>query len=291
MTRKPRDSRATSYVVPRLGRSGLGNELFAISRALEIAAGTTRRFVPPHWFIPRIGPYVRRDYDKRNYWTIFKFPRLVDIPILFRVLLGQGTDFQVPGAANAPIITTKGVGDHFSDLPLNGRDVRVQLQALVRANALSAPRPKPYVAIHVRLGDFSLPTTVDGATTRNNQRTSMGWFVERVSEVRRKIGLIDIVVASDGTDDELSALLSLENTSRSLGKNAMDDIYMLSRSAGIVGSRSTFTAWGSYLGMVPTVVGPFANAYKPHVKVWEVGGTDASEWINEVIRRMARPTQ
>jgi hypothetical protein len=80
-----------------------------------------------------------------------------------------------------------------------------------------------------------------------------------------------VVVCSDGTDDELQPLLALPGVVRSRSANALDDLRVLSRASLIVGSRSTFSAWGAFLGDVPLYVARGANHYlQGNPRVFEI---------------------
>src|SRR5215213_2469134 len=62
----------------KLGRAGLGNELFPYLRSLDTAEIEGARLVPPRWFKLRIGPLLRQERDRRHYWLLFRQPGLAD---------------------------------------------------------------------------------------------------------------------------------------------------------------------------------------------------------------------
>src|SRR5215218_4409965 len=62
----------------KLGRAGLGNELFPYLRSLDAAEIEGARLVPPRWFKLRIGPWLRQEHDRRRYWLLFRRPALAD---------------------------------------------------------------------------------------------------------------------------------------------------------------------------------------------------------------------
>jgi hypothetical protein len=63
-------------------------------------------------------------------------------------------------------------------------------------------------------------------------------------------------VFSDGTDEELAALLALPAVQRRDYGSGLGDMLGLSRSKLLIASGSTFSMWGSYLGQVPTIWHP-----------------------------------
>ena len=58
---------------------------------------------------------------------------------------------------------------------------------------------------------------------------------------------------SDGSDEELEELLQLPKVSRLFTGSALGDILALSKCNAIIGSDSTFSGWGAFLGQVPVV--------------------------------------
>jgi hypothetical protein len=62
----------------KLGRAGLGNELFPYLRSLDFAEIDGARLVPPRWFKLRIGPWLRQERDRRRYWLFFRRPSVTD---------------------------------------------------------------------------------------------------------------------------------------------------------------------------------------------------------------------
>ena len=95
----------------------------------------------------------------------------------------------------------------------------------------------------------------------------MEWFATTLEAVRRRFSDIDVYIASDGSDEELSPILSQPGVARTSATNALDEMLWLAGSKGIIGSRSTFTAWDS--SAAPLLLAPGGNAYHPHASVWE----------------------
>ena len=57
-----------NYVTVDLPRSGLAHSFESYSRAFLYHARKEALFIHPNWFKIRIGPYIRGEKDKRNYW-------------------------------------------------------------------------------------------------------------------------------------------------------------------------------------------------------------------------------
>ena len=61
-----------TYVYPDVGRAGLGNMLFPWARAVLWSKSYNVSVINPTWYKFRIGPYLRRENDKRRYHLLFK---------------------------------------------------------------------------------------------------------------------------------------------------------------------------------------------------------------------------
>lgn len=264
-----------TYVLARVGRAGLGNELFPFLRAHEYAQRNGAVLLPSTWWKLRIGPYVRREADKREYWRLFHSPSFRDrAHLLFVRLLRRRR-----------LVTMEGMADKFSDLGCPGPWYRGVLEQAARTGVISPPESRPgrYIAFHVRLGDFAPPSADHTVHDRNNVSTPMGWYESVLLEIRKRDAEIPVLVSSDGGDHELNSLLAVAGVRRSQGANALDDMMVLADAAGIVGSRSTFSAWGAFLGATPLLVALGGNAYTPHNDVFE-GEDRLSEWWDTVSR-------
>jgi hypothetical protein len=100
------------------------------------------------------------------------------------------------------------------------------------------------IGIHVRLGDFD-----------ENRRTDLEWYIFRINEINNLFNNnVNLFLFSDGSNAELTPLLSIKNVSRVYNVNPLIDILSLSECYFIIGSDSTFSGWGSFLGQVPMVV-------------------------------------
>ena len=272
----------TTLVLPRLGRAGLGNELFPALRAAELAADMSATLLSPRWFQLRVGPTLRGERDKRQYWRLFRPPTL-EQRLLRRAAERAVRPPHDPDGSE--VVVVAGMQDYYEPLTRPGEWHRATLLGWARDGVVGPPRREAYVSVHVRLGDFRRPEEGAPSVDANNTSTPVRWYVDAVRALRA--GGIDhpVVVSSDGEDHELADLLRLPGVARSGARNALDEIVLLSRSAGILGSRSTFTSWGAFLGSVPLLVAPGANAYRPHRYVWESIGEDVpAAWLDRLSR-------
>lgn len=267
------------YRLAVIGRAGLANELFAVLRAEERADAMEERLLPACWFRVHIGPYLRRERDHRVYWRLFSRPtaaELAEKAVALMFFRGR-TAFEI------------GMGEHFGELRQGGAWHAERLRRRARPGVIRArATPGRYLALHIRLGDFARGT-LDDVARRNSTAAPIEWYRDRVQEVLSQLTGVPVVVCSDGSDAELAAVLSLPNVSRSTAANALDDLFTLADATAMIGSRSTFTALAAFLGSVPLLLPPGANAYRPHASVWE-GERVPSEWL-DVIRSEARSGQ
>lgn len=265
-------------VVADLNRAGLGNYLFPWLRSAEIAHMSGRELLPPQWFQLRVGPYLRREPDKREYWRLF--PR-EPLSVTYRRWRALRTVREVEEPSDwrdfdGPVLPVRDMRNYFSDLQLPPSWHRAFIERSVRPGVLAPPRTEPYVAMHVRLGDFQ-PATDAAELHDNNRSTPIAWFEAQIRAVRARYPSLAVIVASDGTDREIAPLMAHGNTARAEGSNALHDMLILADAVGIVGSRSTFSAWGAFLGEKPMLVQAGGNAYRPHARVFESRGEDATE--------------
>jgi hypothetical protein len=252
-------------VVPRLGRAGLGNELFPLLRGAEISEATGRHLIAPRWFQLRVGPTLRGERDKRAYWRLFR--RWEPAEAILRVCVETRIRL-VPklvgdDAANDPqYLVVSGMDGYFSAFTQSGNWHSNLLRQLARPKVLSAPR-SGYLSVHIRLGDFARAGEVARLHT-NNLSAPLHWYASQISLFRERHPDVPVVVSSDGTNQELLEVLSLPGVERSWAKNALDEMLIISCAVGLIGSRSTFSAWGAFLGDVPMVTILGGNEYLPH---------------------------
>jgi hypothetical protein len=108
---------------------------------------------------------------------------------------------------------------------------------------------EPRVAIHIRLGDY-----VDNASAKAfHGLTTIEYYVTAAHQMIQETGLREILIVSDDPRNATKAFRSafnktdieisyVENTTE------MEDLALLSHSAGIVISNSSFSWWAAWLG-------------------------------------------
>jgi hypothetical protein len=258
------------YALARIGRAGLGNGLFPWARAELFARRSGARMLAPYWMNFRIGPYLRREPDKRRYRNFFRsahhvrgFVRAYVTALGRRTSETQSDDPPLHGSAARPcVVEFHGLGDLFA--PLVGEHVFIRdrlWEMTVPGLRVDAPADGPgFIAMHVRRGDLTrVGFSQDELLRRYAQYTPISWFVGMVGSVRRAPSLRDlpIVVFTDGTADELGGLLAIDGVRLAPRRPAIADLWQLTHARLLFASGySTFSMWASFLGGMPTIYAP-----------------------------------
>jgi len=256
------------YCRALLPRNGLGNRLFPWARCLIFSHLHQSPMLAPTWTQVKLGPLLRREKDLRFYHNLFK-TRTGDVRGLPRLWIAATAQRrkepenlsespQKTSGKNA-LVTFEGVQPYFRDLNGWSGFLGEALTAITRERWLEQMRriPAPPIGIHVRRGDFRRPLPSDDFRTSGGLQIPITWYVESVKALRRILGVsLEVRVFSDGTLEELQELLQLEGVSRGDTGSAVGDLLGLSKSKILIASGSTFSAWASFLGQMPTLCYP-----------------------------------
>lgn len=244
--------------------------LFPWARAEVFAREHGARILQPAWNTVRIGPYLRREPDKRYYLGFFQASHHVcGLARLCAMARGRRISEEAaafPGPA-APagkrprIAVFRGLGEYFTPILFEYAFVRRQLWAMTRpalrpAISLSAD---PFIAMHVRRGDLTRQGLSPDAVIEQPPFTPMPWFVAMAATLRRHAELdrVPIVVFTDGSPDEIVPLLQVPNVHVRERNSAITDLWALAHASLLFASGySTFSMWASYLGGMPTIYAP-----------------------------------
>lgn len=246
----PSFSGSRDFGFVRLGGSGLANHLFIWGKAMVLARQTGGRVVFPAWMQIKLGPLLRREPDPRLYAGLFRaagddvrgLGKLLALIRRPRARIDHVREMQDRGDG-LYVITSNGLATYFDEL-LDDRDLI--RDALLRRTRRFGPRPDgAFIGLHVRLGDFAAA----GAPGAVNTRLPLDWFIDRLRVLRAALDeTLPAVICSDGSAEELAALLAEPGVSLRQGGDAMDDIWALSDAVAIIASGSTFSYWAGYLG-------------------------------------------
>jgi hypothetical protein len=219
----------------------------------------------PQWFYLRVGPYLRRERDKRRYHRLFSSEGYVQgvmrwayLGLARRISVAtfETADLRYPAVVefrNAVANNTR----FFADLFDRHAELRAELWRITRPEHRPAIAPAPFLGIHVRRGDFLLSRDPEQLRGQSNVRLPLSWYVEMLRELRSAIGdCTPAKVFSDGERGELQELLREPNTELVPMRSAVHDMLLLSQAAVIVASGSGFSMWAAFLGQAPRLCFP-----------------------------------
>lgn len=248
-------------------RAGLANKLFPWARARIFARTHGVPMLATRWSQVPIGTLIRREKDLRVYADLFvASPNSVGALRSSWVRLGA-KPIAEPQYPSDAVIRTHGLGlVVFSGMreqfvQINGWQelLREELNRITRPvwRTRAQSIPAPFIAMHVRRGDFQRAATSSDACKSDNTTTPIGWFVETLKSVRKLRGEhLRAIVTSDGSAEELAELLDEDGVTRVDTGSAIGDMLLLSRASVLLASGSSFSAWASFLGQVPTLSHP-----------------------------------
>lgn len=248
------------YVYPALDRFGLAHELMAWARGRAWADENGARLIAPNWFRVRVGPYLRRERDKRAYFVSFDAGgaiagtrRLALLASANRIEAGRGWPLR-PQCTDRPtvvIFRTRVEGDETLLPQIHGHEamLRSELLQMTRPRHWPMPAGRDSIAIHVRLGDFRAPPADLPEALIRNYRLPLDWFADRLGSLRAELGReVPAILFSDGGDDELAALLACPGIRRAPRRAAVTDLLAIGQSGVVISSGSTFSLLGAFLG-------------------------------------------
>lgn len=251
----------STYELPgvRLAGPGLGNLLFIYARAIVFARKTNRKMIFPTWKSFRIGPWIRREKDKRLYNNLFE-NNTGDVDGLkkyFLLLTARKKLYSATGENKEQMIlfTYQHMKMDFEDLKSFHAELYETIVGnLMPQNRVSVWQAENVVSVHVRLGDFVSENKELLNLGKNNIRTSIKWYVEIIKKIQDCAGQnIRFDVFSDGTDEELKEILKLPNTRRVFYGSSIADVIAMSQCKMIIASGSSFSLWARFLGQTSCV--------------------------------------
>ena len=247
-----------------VGRFGLGHSLLAWARCVVWCHDLSVPVIAPCWLRLRVGPYIRRERDKRFYWRLFQAGRQSEdcASELLATADRLSAEAELPETAfrptkNTVVVFTNAFADnerkHFHEIVGKSAVVREALIDVTRPRFFPHSSREPHIAIHVRGGDFTFPASIGTIKAgRQNVRLHIVWYVEMLIGLRQRLRSdLPAIVYSDCPDAELAPLLALPHVERSRYKEAITDLFAISLASVLISSGSGFSRWGSYLGQVP----------------------------------------
>lgn len=219
----------------RVGGPGLANCMFFAAKAYVYANTHNTKFINPTWRKFSIGPWLRKEKDKRVYNNLF-----------YNIgLHGLKKFYALKFIPKHNIITFSELGNYFEDLNGHYDLVADMFNKIIRPETISLVEESTLenkIAIHVRLGDY-LP----------HLRIKISWYKQIIENIIKLNPSTHFVLFSDGKDSELSELLEIANLKLAFYGNAFADMYAISKCKLVIASDSTFSAWGAFLGQKPII--------------------------------------
>lgn len=242
--------------------AGLGNMLFPWARCYLWCKDHGVPIIAPFWTKVRIGPYRRREKDKRNYQRFFVHSgyigglrRLVLLATHRKVPEDQCEQSLNSLDEDKVIVVFGGMEGWFGQMRSRHAEVLSELRRITKPAYLNTNfSHMKFIGIHVRRGDFSVPTDTRVLRLgKENSQIPLEWYVHALESIRVALGFeAQAIVFSDGSEMELKELLSLPGVKLCRGA-AITDLLALSQACGMIASGSTFGMWASFLGQAPCV--------------------------------------
>ncbi|MET3580441.1 hypothetical protein ABID19_003479 [Mesorhizobium robiniae] len=255
------------YGYPDIGRFGLGHSMLAWARCEIWCRKNNAQMLGPRWFRPRIGPYLRRERDKREYFRLFNNKGYVGEPWR-TVLLATARKVSAEAApsiahdgGNTVVVFKNTVASnfekHFHEVRGNGPVLYDAFRRITRKKYLPEDPASPFLAIHVRLGDFSRFDVNQVEAKTHNQRLPIEWYCDSLVALREALGTsMPARVFSDGDDADLVPLLGLPNIRRANDAESVTHMLEMAQASVIIGAGSNFNLWAAFFGQVPRITYP-----------------------------------
>jgi hypothetical protein len=238
----------------RLLGGGLGNLLLPWARSVSLGNKYDLPVIYPTWPQIKVGTYLRRESDKRLYFGIFaptkdyivgwgKFIHLLRSPWIGEAEFLAQPEAYIRAKKNYVVIIA-GYKDFFSPILNDFELIKKSLLDIVRPCHTPLASATPYVAVHIRLGDFKV----------GGQTTPLEFFDKMLSQIKANLAGLDVLVFTDGRKEEIDCLLSKHEARLAYFGSSVADILAMSYARLLVASKnSTFSWWASYLGRMPVI--------------------------------------
>jgi len=248
------------YANPIVGRTGLGNMLFPWARAEVFCKQNGAEMLAPQWVnLCRVGPWLRRERDKRYYLSSFSnhgYVQGLQRQFLLHTAhhIGESLYSESQAAESEvgrQVVDFIGMDGFFSPFLSEQAYVRARLHAIASPNIQKQVDNfpvEPYIGVHLRRGDFQ----------RAGIAISDAWYARAIEQAVQSSGKgeknIPIRVFSDASPDALRFLTDgFPNVTIMPKAPALLDMLLLSRCQALIGtSRSTFSMWAVFLGQMPS---------------------------------------
>lgn len=286
-------------VYVKFPKVGLGNMMLVWARAIVFSRLNNIPCTVAYWWGFRLGPFIRREKQKRLYWRYFKETSFFELAAnAFRMLLfGKVYNPDLHLSENDRKASCIYVFDKFElgDYLFQYIENYSQLVKDELINILH-PRIKrqydslqaPVISIHIRRGDFKI----------GNPLTPNSYFTDAIRIIRETAGAeLPVTVFTDAEPHEIEDVLSMPGVNLSDNQFDILDILMMGQSRFIVLSRSsTFSYWGAFLSDALVIRHPdWQKKIKNregnyHEIIWDGADTGIELEIRDAVKGRARLT-
>lgn len=253
-----------------VGRAGLGNMLFPWARAEVFAASRGISLISPQWVQPKVGPILRGERDWRFYAGLFDngaggyvrgLRRLWLLAVASRIQEQQacgGGDCGERSKHRPRLIVFRGTQGWFDNLLPHREFVAQRLRGIlseeVRRRLTRAPKAAT-IAVHIRRGDKRPLDYGEPLSGASWQTVSLRWYIQAIRSVRAALGTTAAVkVYTDATAAQLEPLLLEPAVELAPAQPAIVDMLLMADAKVLIATGgSSFSAWSSYLGAMPTL--------------------------------------
>ena len=251
-----------STVYAHLPRGGLGNKLLVWARALVFARQHGLPLYVSGWSDIKIGPYLRGERFKRQYWGYFKavsgpslirrlmFSRMYNLQHEPDLAARQSLEF---GQKRQLYLydTVPSWHDYFYGLRGHEDYVRTAFYKMLNPRYREQLKEQnwPVIGVHIRRSDFRELKPGESLGENCNVRTPLAYYVDVIFALRQMAGrTLPVTIFTDGRSEDVAEILALPGVAMAEPNPDILDMLLLSKSKCLVTSiGSTFSYWAAYL--------------------------------------------
>ena len=246
-----------NFVTVRLPPSGLGHSLESYSRAFTYYANGYAEFVHPNWFKLHVGPYLRRELDKRDYWRIIKTPSTWGLHPLHsfrRFFCRVVSEAEFDPRKNRQFLIVQDEGPHsFARLQPHKQKFVSALESLSR----HTPKQRfsaPSIGIFHRSGDFRVLGPGKGANERVRRTHGYGYIppeyaAEALRKCRRIAGWqVPAVLSTDASLDEVRCITDMGAVTLARVDSSFANMLEMRHHDVLILGTSSYGRWSFFMG-------------------------------------------
>jgi hypothetical protein len=247
----------TNYVTVHLPRAGLGHSLESFSRAYVYYASGLAHFIHPNWFKVRIGPYLRREIDKRDYWRIIKRPHSWGLhPIYnFRRLTHRVvTENTFDSCKSRQFLIVKDQGVHSFKAIQPYKHQLVEALETMSRYPIPSKCKTPTIGIFHRSGDFNglKPSSQSNEFLRRTHGYGYippEYAADALRKCRSLVGWkVPAVLSTDADNAEVDCILSQGNVKLARTDSSFANLLEMRHHSVLILGTSSYGHWSYFLG-------------------------------------------